>query len=315
MMSEHILVQVDLSPELNSVDVIYKKMEAVFEKNNRLLVLLDQTLAPNIFDNLKANFREENIVYIPLAKGNSYKDTNLFFIEIVDKQVFEKVGYELAEYLLNNFDVNNDQYLVHGFGSSNFDNNELNKRFKKSLVLDDIESKFLFRWYDPRVMIYLDNIFSESEMNSLLGNFTQWEFIHPTAYFQWEHLAQNKLQSKKSTQINAQQSLALDLIEIANIVFRKSHEFEQVDVNRLKPKQILRNLYQGHEQYGITKYADLVSYGLYAEVLGQYFMVHPYIREVLQRYWNIEPENYNFTEAMNLVAEDSWASIKKEIFE
>jgi hypothetical protein len=36
---------------------------------------------------------------------------------------------------------------------------------------------------------------------------------------------------------------------------------------------------------------------------------------VLKLYWNIEPENYNFTEAMNFIAEDDWALIKTEIFE
>lgn len=313
MIDGHFLQHTNLSAEANKKQLIYENMVNAFNQQNRLLVLLDETLAPNVFDDLKINFKFENIIYLPLAKGNSYKDTNLFFIEIVDKKILEKVWDELAEHLLDQFDVSNDHYLVHGFGTSQYDNEELNKKFKKSLVLDDIESKILFRWYDPRVMIYLDDIFDEYQMNSLLGNFTQWQFTHPSGYFQWEHISHNKLPSKAITKINEHQSLALDLVEIGNIVFRKSHQLEQIDVNDLKPHQILRNLYQGHEQYEITKYVDLVSYGLYAEVLGRHFMVHPYIQEVLQRYWNIEPENYNFTEAMEFVSEEYWVSLKKDL--
>jgi len=59
----------------------------------------------------------------------------------------------------------------------------------------------------------------------------------------------------------------------------------------------------------------LLSYGLYAELLGQGFIQHPHVVNVLKQYWNIEPENYNFTEAMNFIAEDDWALIKTEIFE
>lgn len=315
MMSENYLQQTAISSELHSVEAIYQKMQAVFSQHHRLLVLLDETLAPDVFDDLKKCLREHNIIYIPLAKGNRYKDTHLFFIEILDEKILKEIGPQLAEHLLNNFEISNDQYLVHGFGASHYENDQLNQKFKTSLVLQDIESKILFRWYDPRVMIYLDHIFNEQQMNSLLGNFTQWEFIHPSGYFHWENIQQKKLLKKAIIQVNEQQSLALDLIEMSNIVFRKAHELEQVDINHLKLQQILKNLYQGHEQYHITRYVDLVSYGLYAEVLGHSFMKHPYIVKVLQQYWNTEPENYNFTEAMNFVAEDSWALIKTETLE
>lgn len=310
MIESHFLQHTNLSAEANKKQLIYKNMVSAFNQQSRLLVLLDETLAPNVFDDLKKNFKSENIIYLPLAKGNSYKDTNLFFIEIVDNKILEKVWDELAEHLLDNFEVANDQYLVHGFGTSHYNNEELNKKFKKSLVLDDIESKILFRWYDPRVMIYLDDIFSELELNSLLGSFNQWQFIHPTGYFYWDKKDKENHKVQPINKIDGQQSLALDLIEISNMVFRKAHEFEQVDLEEIKPKQILKNLYHGHEQYKVTNYADLVAYGLYAEVLGHNFMQHPFVEDVLQTYWNTAPENYNFTEAMNFVTEESWASIK-----
>lgn len=315
MITGHYLQQTNILPKNHSVEMIYQKMQAMFQQHERLIVLLDQTLAPDIFDDLKNKLRVDQIIYIPLAKGNGYKDTNLFFIEIIDNKILNDIGFELAEHLLKHCDVANDRYLVHGFGCSSYDNDELNRKFKTSLVLQDIESKILFRWYDPRVMIYLDQIFNESQMNSLLGNFTQWHFFHPTGYYRWENIEQNKLQRKAINKINAQQSLQLDLIEISNTVFRKAHELEQIDSHNLIPQNILKNLYQAHEQYHIKKYIDLVSYGLYAELLGQGFIQHPHVVNVLEQYWNTEPENYNFTEAMNFVTEDAWALIKTEIIE
>lgn len=116
MMSENYLQQTAISSELHSVEAIYQKMQAVFSQHHRLLVLLDETLAPDVFDDLKKCLREHNIIYIPLAKGNRYKDTHLFFIEILDEKILKEIGPQLAEHLLNNFEISNDQYLVHGFG-------------------------------------------------------------------------------------------------------------------------------------------------------------------------------------------------------
>lgn len=312
-MQKHYLKRTEITQESNIVDAVYNEMEQLFNQHNRLLVLLDETLVPNIFDDLKQNLNSDNIIYLPLALGNSYKDTQLFFIEIIDVEVLKNVGQELAEHIVNNRKVENDRYLVHGFGTTHFKNNELNDRFKKSLVVDDIESKILFRWYDPRVMIYLDAIFNESYMNSLFGMFSSWRFIHPTGNFHWEKTNEKKWVSYSIRKINQQQSLALDLIEICNLVFRKSSEFDQIDINKIEPKQILKNLYLAHEQYQITGYADLVTYGLYSEVLGCHFMKHPYVESVLKQCWKTEPENYNFTEAMDFIAEEYWGSIKNDL--
>lgn len=312
-MQKHYLKQIETTQQSNTVEAVYGEMEQLFNQHHRLLVLMDETLVPNAFDDLKQNLNSDNIIYLPLALGNNYKDTCLFFIEINHINVFKSIGQELAEHIVSNFKVENDQYLVHGFGTTDLSNNELNKRFKKSLVINDIESKILFRWYDPRVMIYLDAIFNESYMNSLLGMFSSWRFVHPTGHFHWEKTLEKKWTSYSIRKINPQQSLALDLVEIANLVFRKSNELEQIDQNTVKPKLILNNLYQAHEQYQITGYADLVAYGLYAEILGRHFMKHPYVESVLKQCWKTEPENYNFTEAMDFIAEEYWTSLKNDL--
>lgn len=313
MTDSHFLKHTNLSAEANKKQLIYKNMVNAFNQQSRLLVLLDETLAPNIFDDLKKNFKSENIIYLPLAKGNSYKDTNLFFIEIVDKKILEKVWDVLAEHLLDNFEVANDQYLVHGFGTSHYDNEELNKKFKKSLVLDDIESKILFRWYDPRVMIYLDDIFSDLELNSLLGSFNQWQFIHPIGYFYWDKKSDEKFFSRKIYKLTSEQSIALDLIEISNLVFRESFNYNDVEREKSNQKNILLNLFVAHEEHKIHKYADLYSYGLYTQILGRNFFHHPLVNNILDQYWKKDINEYNFNEAMSFIDQNDWLQIKRDL--
>ncbi|MCO8109566.1 DUF4123 domain-containing protein [Acinetobacter indicus] len=302
----------NLAPE-SSVDKIFEEMSSLFEKSGRLLVLLDETLEQDIFKNLKKNCKDENIIYIPLALGNKPKDTHLFFIEITNKELLMQVGKEIAQKFLLNFEIKNDKYLVHGFGTSSLENDQLNAKFKSSLVVQDINSKILFRWYDPRVLSYLDQIFTETELNSLLGLFEDWRFAHPTGYFSWEKQRNEKFISRKISKLSSEQSLALDLIEISNVVFVKAYEYEEIDKAQLAPKKILFNLYNAYEEHKIHRYSDLFSYGLYAEILGQYFLMHPLIKHTLDRYWMTAPDEYDFTEAMSLLDEDLWQPIKQDL--
>lgn len=313
MMSENYLQRAIEPNELYSVEAIYQKMQLVFQQHERLLVLLDETLAPHIFDDLKKSLRSDKIIYIPLAKGNGYKDTPLFFFEITDEKILKDIGLQLSEHLFHNFDISNNEYLVYGFGTSDYENDELNRKFKASLVLQDIESKILFRWYDPRVMIYLDQIFNEPQMNSLLGNFNQWHFIHPTGYYQWDNIAQKKLVRKTINKISAQQSLALDLISPSNIVYKNLADFDVINISEIEPKQILRNLHVALNIFNIEKYSDIVGYGLYSFVLGERFMWHPYVQEILKLNWKVQPEDHDFINAMNYISTDDWVLIRNDL--
>ncbi|WP_180029175.1 DUF4123 domain-containing protein [Acinetobacter sp. YH16032] len=168
-----------------TIEQIANNMQKVFDQTHRLVILVDTTLEPDTFDQLKAEVGKEHIVNVPLAKGQKADNTPVFFIEIKEQSVFDKVKLQLVERISLHYNYDNSAYLVCGFGSSKLDNETLNDRFKKSLVLSDQKSEFLFRWYDPRVLIYLDAIFSEHQLNSLLGIFDHWHFIHPIGYFEW----------------------------------------------------------------------------------------------------------------------------------
>ncbi|WP_180084680.1 hypothetical protein [Acinetobacter sp. YH12145] len=296
-----------------SKDKIYADMESLLDKFGRLLVLLDVTLEADCFKELKRILKEENIIYLPLALGNKSKDTNLFFVEIANREILGKIGKEICEKITANFDIQNNKYFVHGFGASLLENKMINERFKKSLVVQDITSKILFRWYDPRVLSYLDQIFHEVELNSLLGIFESWKFVHPTGYFSWNKTKDQQFISRKIYKLSPEQSLALDLIEISNQVFVQSFNYEEIDKENLNPKNILLNLYMAHEKNKVDRYADLFTYGLYAEILGRNFLIHPEVKNILEKYWERAETEYDFNEAMNFIDRDLWKVIKQDL--
>lgn len=299
--------------ELNSARNIYQQMNIVLENTGRLLILLDETLQPGVFDDLKKSLKVDNIIFIPLAKGEQVKNTKLFFIEITRKEDLEKVGLELAEYMTKNFEIQNHEYLVHGFGTSILKNDEINHKFKKSLVLQDINSKVLFRWFDARVMIYLDDIFTQKELNSLFAIFEKWNFIHSSGYFSWEKNKQEKFIVHAIRKLTEQQSLKLDLIEISNLILKETIKYKEIDTQYIKPKQILENLHDAYENHQIRIYSDLFGYGLYAEILGKHFFIHPDIQQILNKYWQVQPDNYSFTEAMDFLDLECWTYIKSDL--
>ena len=67
--------------------------------------------------------------------------------------------------------------------------------------------------------------------------------------------------------MNLEQSIELDLIEIANNVFQQLSEFEQVDLIKIHPVEIHQNLKEAYYDFGIQNHLDLVTYGLYSQII------------------------------------------------
>lgn len=299
--------------QLFTADEILQNLKKIFDETKRLIILLDTTLDPKIFDQIKADVGDKHIIYIPLAKGQKTDNTAVFFIEIKEQVVLDKVSAELVGKISQHFNQDNNEYYVCGFGSSKLDNEKLNKIFKKTLVLKDDSSEFIFRWYDPRVLIYLDDIFTEYELNSLLGLFDHWQFIHPIGYLEWKKNNLEKFIKKNIYKLSTQQSLALDFIEISNLVFKEAINYPEIDLYFTQPKNILKNIYYAYEQYDIENYTDLFSYGLYCEILGSQFFIHPDVQSILTQFWKVEPNKYSFTEAMAFLEKKDWMAIQQDL--
>ena len=91
---------------------------------------------------------------------------------------------------------------------------ELRDQIKTKLVISDQGKKILFRWYDPRVMIYLDEIFKTEYVGGLLNGFKEWHFLHPKGLFSFKSYDESR-SILNLTKVNLEQSIELDLIEIA----------------------------------------------------------------------------------------------------
>jgi hypothetical protein len=111
--------------------------------------------------------------------------------------------------------------------------------------------------------------------------------------------------------VNLEQSIDLDLIEIANNVFQQLNEFDQVDLIKIHPVEIHQNLKEAYHDYGIQNHLDLVTYGLYSQIIHKNFIQHPVVTNVL--YDHCVMNEMSFTDAMDYVTKDLYEQIAKEL--
>ncbi len=234
-------------------------------------------------------------------------------IRIDDQKVFEQVKDDVLLNLLRNKDMTNDCYFVHGFGASKTESlEELRDQIRNKLVVFDQGRKILFRWYDPRVLIYLNDILEEKNLLSLLDSFAVWHFLHPTGFYSiesQEERAQIKTLALRS--LDQSQSVALDLVEIANSVFQQLNDFKDVDVSKLRPVEIHKTLLQAYKVYGLENNLDLVTYGLYGQIIHKDFMTHPLVTDIL--YEHCVQGELSFSEAMDYLKSDAYLVIQKDL--
>lgn len=111
--------------------------------------------------------------------------------------------------------------------------------------------------------------------------------------------------------MNDEQSIDLDLIEIANSVFQQLNEFEQIEMAEINPLDIHRSLKYAYQEYGIQNYLDLVTYGLYSQIVHKNFIQHSIVTDVL--YEHCVVGEMTFTDAMDSVSKDLYEQISKEL--
>ncbi|MCU4370211.1 DUF4123 domain-containing protein [Acinetobacter courvalinii] len=278
-----------------------------------LIFLLDSTLNPSIFDDLVNTLAKKNIAYIPLAMKKDMATSNLFLVRIENQKVFEQVKDDLLRNLVRNKDITNDSYFVHGFGTTKTASlEELRDQIRNKLVVSDQERKILFRWYDPRVLIYLNDILEEKNLLSLLESFEAWSFLHPTGFYSIESSEERtQIQKVPLRSLNKEQSIALDLVEIANSVFQQLNDFKEVDISKLHPVEIHKTLLHAYQFYGLENNLDLVTYGLYGQIIHKDFMAHPVVTDIL--YAHCVQGELSFTDAMDYLDAELYSVIQQDL--
>lgn len=278
-----------------------------------IIFLLDSTLNPSIFDDVVNILAKKYIAYIPLALKKDMATSNLFLVRIENQKVFEQVKDDLLQNLIRNKDITNDSYFVHGFGvSKNESLEELSDQIRNKLVVSDQGRKILFRWYDPRVLIYLNDILEEKNLLSLLDRFEAWYFLHPTGFYSIESSEQRaQIKPLPLHSLNKEQSIALDLVEISNSVFQQLNDFKEVDISKLRPVEIHKTLLQAHQVYGLENNLDLVTYGLYGQIIHKDFMTHPVVTDIV--YAHCVQDELSFIDAMDYLDAELYSVIQQDL--
>lgn len=312
-MSLQIFTTVQNDPEQHNHAHLEQLCLKLLDQYGHIIFLLDSTLNPSVFDDLVNTLAKKNIAYIPLAIKKDMATSNLFLIRIDDQKVFEQIKDDLLFNLLRNKDIKNDNYFVHGFGISQIESLEdLKDQIRNKLVVSDQGRKILFRWYDPRVLIYLNDILEEKNLLSLLDCFEVWYFLHPTGFYSIE-FSEQEAQSKPLPlhYLNKEQSIALDLIEISNNVFQQLNDFKSVDISKICPIEIHKTLLQAYQVYGLENNLDLVTYGLYGQIIHKDFMTHPVITDIV--YAHCVQGELSFTDAMDYLDAELYSVIQQDL--
>jgi len=179
-------------------------------------------------------------------------------------------------------------------------------------VLHDLDHKVFFRWFDPRVLIYLNHIIDDERLTSILNAFEYWTFFHASG--RYDIALKDKQQIKiNRLLINETESIDLDLIELSNLAYQQAFKLDNIESDQIEPTHILKAMHEAYHQYQITNNVDLIAYALYSIVIHPNFMSHASIIKVLEEKGTQFQEATHFMTAMNRIAEKQWIMIRNEL--
>lgn len=278
----------------------------LFEQNGHISFLCDETLLSGFFDEFIEKLKDYELEPIEIAAGAKKNSRPaLFFIKIKVKEDLANSLDFITHILLMNLDQNEDGYFIHGF--SKIDDLKIAvQTFKKLVIAKDTKNKFIFRWYDPRVLVYLPAIIDKQSerIESFLEN---WHFVF------FNGLYEVKIQEKRSlfplTFTNAE-SAKLDLIELSNTVIKQSLIYDEKLL--IRQDEILDSLHQAITHYGILHVTDLIAYGMYSVILHRNFIKSRLISDILDHCWVDRSEANSFTKAMDYLEENQYSQVIRE---
>lgn len=291
-------------------EYLSEKIENLFEENGHLFFLIDTTLDNEVLKNVINKIREDQIYYIFFGKGQN-SDNSLVLINITSKKIMDFIKGDLIYNLFRNINFENNSYFVHGFGVSDYSITELGGSIKRKLLINDLGQYIIFRWYDPRVIIYLENIFNDEQFFYLFQDFDFWNFLHPSGYFNFELKYKINITPQSICRLTKDQSVKLDLIQISNIVYRELNHFKEIDIREIDPISIHKSLFTAIDKYKLDNTEDLIAYGLYSQIIHWNFLNHDLIIEILHQYCDVDGQN--FVLAMDKLDASLYPKIKKDL--
>ena len=277
----------------------------VFEQNSHITFLCDETLLNGFFNEFIDELTDYELEPIEIAASKKNSRPALFFIKIKVKEDLEHLLDFIIQTLLMNLDQNEDGYFIHGFGKID-DLKIAVQTFKELVIAKDTKNKFIFRWYDPRVLVYLPAIIDKKSerIESFLGD---WHFV----FFNGLYVV--KTQKKRALfplTFTNDESAKLDLIELSNTVIKQSLIYDEKLL--IRQDEILESLHQAIRQYGILHVTDLIAYGMYSVILHKDFMRSSRVSSIISHYWIERLEANSFTTAMDYLEENQYSQVTQE---
>ncbi|WP_332605331.1 DUF4123 domain-containing protein [Acinetobacter sp. ESBL14] len=292
-------------------EMIWENILKVYQQDKHVVFLLDKTLFENFLVEQLPKFSHDEIAYIPIAQ--STQKSPLYLLRLTKIEQLESIRDDLVYFLKKNFDFRNDCYVVCGFGRSADELDVLAKHLRNTLVLNDQGKKVYFRWFDPRVLVYLNIILDDERVASLLHSFDEWNFYHVSGVYLFSKEDRIAGEKFKKLQISPNESINLDLIEVSNLAYQQAFNLMPDEHTRICPLKTLLAIQSAYHDYQITNYPDLISYALYSWMIHPQFMQYKLTRETLQQYWLNKAEVGSFTDAMNFLAESHWEKMKEDL--
>jgi len=277
----------------------------VFEQNSHITFLCDETLLNGFFNEFIDELTDYELEPIEIAASKRNTRSVLFFIKIKAKKDLDHSLDFIIQSLCMNLDQNEDGYFIHGFGKID-DLKIAVQTFKELVIAKDTKNKFIFRWYDPRVLVYLPAIIDKKSerIESFLGD---WHFV----FFNGLYVV--KTQEKRALlplTFTNDESAKLDLIELSNTVIKQSLIYDEKLL--IRQDEILESLHQAIRQYGILHVTDLIAYGMYSVILHKDFMRSSRVSSIISHYWIERLEANSFTTAMDYLEENQYSQVTQE---
>lgn len=289
---------------------IWEDMLGVYKKFQHIIILIDSTLDESFLADFIQALNKDEVYHLSVAKHS--KKSFIYILRLEKLNQLEEIKSDLIFCIQQNFNTHNDRYLVCGYGASQYSLDVLGYKITKSIALNDLGQPVFFRWFDPRVLIYLNHILDDARLLSVLNIFEHWAFYHASGQYQVDQANKPHIKAQ-SILINQSESIDLDLIEISNLAYQQSFHLEGLRQEAIEPTHIFKAIQTAYQKYQIKNNIDLIAYALYSIAIHPQFMQHPTIIDVLAQNWIERDAAEAFTTAMNGVSEDWWGTIRNEL--
>ena len=226
-------------------NIISERLISIYNRNQYIDFVIDRTVDYEFLnDFIGLSNQELQSEKLFLAKPIAREDKEqIIFIRVKSWKILLKIIDEIIQQIIDQTLYETTRFLIVGWGKYQGELKDFKADFAKTIVGVNVteNTKFIFRWYDPRVQYFCTKIFPEVFLTYFLSNLKEWEFIHPKGLF-----TKHKM---KATKFKFDYSYPIDFINY----FSKIEDVNRIN-KYINEKKIL------HSRIEPTKTHQLLSF-------------------------------------------------------